>query len=54
MSQLERDRIPRASWNAGQLIGETGRASLFPLVVIWAVGMAAWVFVEPEAPRPDV
>ena len=43
MSRWERDGIPRASWNVGQLAGLRGHASLLPLAVLWMLGAAALV-----------
>src|SRR5205823_10613574 len=37
LSTLERDGVPRASWNLGQLLGLTGFASLVPLALMWVL-----------------
>ena len=42
LSQLERDGIPRASWNVGQLLGLRGHASLLPLLIVWIVAYGVW------------
>ena len=42
MSQLERDGVPRQSWNLGQLMGIAGHASLLPLLAVWTLGLLAW------------
>jgi hypothetical protein len=43
MSQWEREGIPRASWNVGQLAGLRGHASLLPLAALWILGGFVWV-----------
>jgi len=42
MSQLARQRVPRASWNVGQLVGLRGHASLIPLLIIWIGAAFVW------------
>jgi hypothetical protein len=48
MSRLERDGVPRASWNVGQLAGLRGHASLLPLAIIWILGLIGWARLRPS------
>jgi hypothetical protein len=48
MSELERAGVPRAAWNAGQMIGLNGFASLVPLALVWILAIIAWVRASPR------
>ena len=51
MSDLRRDGVPTAAWNAGELVGLRGHASLLPLLAVWALGAAGWWRAGPRRPE---
>jgi len=42
MQALEQAGIPRASWNAGQVVGLRDHASLLPLLALWLLTALLW------------
>lgn len=53
MSELERSGVPRAAWNLGQLMGLSGLASLLPLLIVWGIGVGAWIMARKYPQQTD-